>query len=441
MGKIKYIFILFVFGFIGNIGAQISSRLDQFYLDPSAFNPAALGLKEQAQVNLFYNKSYSGMPGSPQNILANAALPGKNGRTGFGLYYLRESAGFGQLHNAYASYSYAFPVAEEGKLSFGVSAGVLTQNFDASKAIYISSVDPIVNALMFTPASTRADLRASAFFSLSGLNLGIAASRLTTPKFDYSYYNYGAKYSLQNIANFYISYDLKISENATLKPAAIITGYNMNYLRWQANLSWYYQDKFWLGFNAGDASHIGFNLGIKPHDGVKIGYQFSVPAGLNSRIIGNTHEFYTGILLGSLGASKNDAPARKTEQVQETTQTVQEPPKAPSREYKMIKVSRKAQLEQEGLDLDTSGILIQPLDSTKTVPGIYLVVGLHSEELKADLQIKQLYMQGFFSWKFYDQVNKSYYVYIRQFSSRAEASRFIMNNDTGLPQAWIREVN
>jgi hypothetical protein len=68
------------------------------------------------------------------------------------------------------------------------------------------------------------------------------------------------------------------------------------------------------------------------------------------------------------------------------------------------------------------------------------VVGLHSSQLNADKQIEQIYMMGRYSWKFYDPVNKSYYVYIRMFKTRADASQWIMNNDTGLPQAWIREV-
>lgn len=422
-----------------SINAQISSRLEQFYLDPTAINPASLSMQTQAHASLFYNKAYAGVPGSPQNILANISLPGKDNRTGFGLFYLRENAGFGQLHNAYISYSYSFPVGQNGHLGFGASGGVLSQSFDASKAVYVSNIDPVVNALMYTPASTRADLKASVFYTVSGFSAGITASRLTTPSFSFNYYKYAADYSLQNITNLFLSYNIQTAGKSVIRPSVVLNAYNMNYIRWQANLSWFYDNKFWLGVSAGDASHLGFNLGFAPHDGVKIGYQVSVPVGTNAAVTGLTHELYTGISLGSMKSSsteKLEPMPQKNEDVTEKSAT----PDKNARRFVEVKVSKMSDLENQGMDLDTSGIKIQPLDSASTPPGIYLVVGLHSDQNAADVQIKELYMQGFYSWKFYDHTNKSYYVYIRQFSSRSEASRFIMNNDTGLPQAWIREV-
>lgn len=437
MKHLKYIFISAFILTSASLTAQISSRLDQFYLDPTAVNAAALSMSTQPQASLFYNKSYAGVAGSPQNVLANIVLPGKDNRTGFGLFYLRENAGFGQLHNAYVSYSYAFPIGNTGNIGFGISAGILSQNFDASKAVYVSGTDPVVNALLYTPAANRADLKASVFYKVAGFSAGLSASRLTTPSFNYSYYKYGANYSLQNITNLFLSYDLETAGKAVIKPSVVVNAYNMNYYRWQANISWIYDRKFWLGFSAGDAAHIGFNIGLAPHDGVKIGYQVSVPTGTNSAVTGISHEFYTGIMLGSMKAEAKPV-LEKQVNVENTDNNNQA--QGNKRRFEVVKIERMSDIENQGMDLDTAGMQIQSLDSSATKPGIYLVVGLHSDQKDADNQIKQLYMQGFVSWKFNDPINKSYYVYIRQFNSRSEASKFIMNNDTGLPQAWIREV-
>jgi hypothetical protein len=215
--------------------------------------------------------------------------------------------------------------------------------------------------------------------------------------------------------------------------------YNMTFARWQANVSWSYTDKFWLGFSAGDAGHLGGNAGFKPHDGVKVGYQVSIPTGANSRLLGNTHELYVGIGLNSQKKAKSSSQDNESSS-DVADNEVESGPAVQSRTYKKVSVSSKEELEKEGLDLDTAGITINPLDSTAVSSGIYLVVGLHSSQLNADKQIEQIYMMGRYSWKFYDPVNKSYYVYIRMFKTRADASQWIMNNDTGLPQAWIREV-
>lgn len=435
--KLTLLLVSLLIAGVGN--AQISSRLEQYYNDYSVVNSAAMGSAKQPYVSLFYNRSYAGVNGAPQNMLANLVLPSKNQKTAFGILYLKESAGFGQLHNAYVSYAYGFPLGDESKLTFGLSAGVLSQNFDVSKAVYISQTDPVVNAIMLTPSATRADLRASAWYTYKGFYAGLSGTRLNTPGFQFKYYNYSANVSLQNIATAIAGINISVSEKSKIQPSVMFQTYNMTFARWQANVSWNYTHKFWLGFSAGDAGHLGGNIGFKPQDGVKVGYQVSIPTGSNSRILGNTHELYVGIgLAGQKQSRANNQSDESSNEVAETE--VESGPAVQSRTYKKVSISSKDELEKEGLDLDTAGITINPLDSSAVSPGIYLVVGLHSNQINADKQIEQIYMMGRYSWKFYDPVNKSYYVYIRMFKTRADASQWIMNNDTGLPQAWIREV-
>lgn len=430
--------IAIVFGFISaNVEAQFSSRLDQFYLDPATVNPAAIAGYKEGNVSLFYNRTYAGLPGSPKNMLLNVSLPSPDNRKGFGIQYLQESAGFSQLHNAYASYAYSFPLGDEVNLGLGVSLGVLSQNFDATKAVYIGQNDPVVQSLMFSPSATRADLRASAYFTASGFSLGVSSSRLPKPRFDYTYYNYSAKYSLQNLTSVYVSYDWELSDNSKLKPSVLLNAYDFNYMRYQGNLTYVHMDKFWVGFSFSDATHVGGNIGIEPVDGVSVGYQINYQSGVNSQVLGPVHEFYLGFGLGSMQSSR-----KKPISGDVTDNQFEDPglPQIKKRRYKEITVNSLNELQNEGPDLDTAGITIAVLDKKTKTPGIYLVVGLHSDENKANRQIKDLYMRGTYAYKFFDPVNNSYYIYFKQFASAAEASRFIMNNDTGFPQAWIREV-
>lgn len=421
------------------LNAQFSSRLDQYYLDPSAVNPAALTSFETGNVSLFYNRTYSGLPGGPKNMMLNVALPSADMRKGFGIFYLQENAGFSQLHNAYASYAYAFNMGDKTRLSLGVSLGLLSQNFDMSKAVYLDQNDPVINGLMFSPSVTRADLRASAYFTTGGFSLGVSTSRLPKPRFDYTYYNYTAQYSLQNLSSVIMAYNWKASDNVSLKPSVLVSAYDLKYFRYTGNLSLMFMDKFWLGVSGGDAGHWGGNIGFKPHEGVSVGYQMNYQSGDLSRVFGAVHEIYIGIGLGSLGGGSGVQSGGVKDEIEATgdAETEEEMKK---RRYKAITVRSIADLDAEGGDLDTAGIAIAPLDKTVNTPGIYLVAGLHSSEAKADEHIKQLYMQGHNSFKVFDKSNKSYYVYLKEFKSKAVASRFLMNNDTGLPQAWIREV-
>jgi len=147
-----------------NCFAQMGAKFDQFYMDYSLINPAAMNTHTQGHVTLFNNRMFSAVPGGPQHTVLNVNLPVPSKNTGYGLFYLRERVGFSEVHNAYATYAYSLPLGGATNLNLGVSVGALRQSFDMSKAIYISGNDDIIKSLIITPPVTRADLRASAFF-------------------------------------------------------------------------------------------------------------------------------------------------------------------------------------------------------------------------------------------------------------------------------------
>jgi type IX secretion system PorP/SprF family membrane protein len=177
---------------------------------------------EQGHVTVLYNKMFSAVPGSPQTTVLNIAMPVPSKNTGYGLYYMRERVGFSEMHNAYATYAYSFPIAGTTNLNLGVSVGALSQNFDMSKAVYISGNDPIIKSLLLTPPITRADLRASAFVNGENWFAGAAISRLTKPRFDYVYYNYTASYNMQSQASLMFGYNIDLGDDVLLKPSGCV---------------------------------------------------------------------------------------------------------------------------------------------------------------------------------------------------------------------------
>ena len=110
--------------------AQMGARIDQYYLDRSILIPAAIAHTDEGYFSTYYNKLFLDVPGAPQHTTLNGAIPGGNENTAFGLFYMKENIAFSEMHNAYATYAYAFKLGSETKLSLGVSAGVLSQNFD-----------------------------------------------------------------------------------------------------------------------------------------------------------------------------------------------------------------------------------------------------------------------------------------------------------------------
>lgn len=415
-----------------NATAQMSSRIDQAFLDPAVLNPAALGTYKQAAAGLFVNRVYSAVKGAPENVMANIALPLPGERTAFGLTYLRERAGFSNLQNAYVSYAYRIPLGDETNLSTAVSLGFMNQSFDASRAVYMSGSDPVIQSLLYSPAVTRADLRASVMLTAGGFSGGLSFSRLAKPRFDYSYYNYKAQYNLQNLANLMLGFDAALSENFHLKPFLTVSAWDFNYWRVQGNLSAYYADKFWGGISANDVGQIGFNAGVGLGGGTRVGYSYTLMAGATKEIVGNGHELFISIGIGQLKQS-----AKKADDQEPEAEVAEDEP----RKKMAITVNSIADLKNAGFGIDTSGITITTLDKNEpSQPGFYLVTGVFSSEANANRMIKNLYMQNKNSFKFFDPKNNSYYVYVKYFKSRNEADKYLMGGETGLTQAWVREV-
>jgi type IX secretion system PorP/SprF family membrane protein len=425
----KYTLILAFMGMAGKSGAQMSSRIDQFFLDPSVINPAAMSAQKSATASLFFNRIYSAVQGTPQNMLANIVLPLPNERTTFGVFYLNENAGFSKLQNAYVSYAYKIPFSEESNLSLGVSLGFMNQSFDPSKAVYIHANDPVITSLIFSPAVTRADLRASAYYTNKGFMMGVSTSRLPKPRFDYSYFNYKAEYNLQNVSNILMGYSFAVSEKMKIQPMANVTLWDFKNYRGQVNINAKYDEKFWIGVSGNDASQFGANVGADLGGGTRFGYAFMYPTGKSREVLGNGHEFFFTIGLGR-GAA---APAEETGKPAEANPN--------ERRKVQITVTDLPGFIEAGLGIDTSGITIAKLDSNaKATPGFYIVTGVSSDEGKANKMIKNLYMNDQFSFKYFDRKNNSYYVFVKYFKTRNEADRFLLSSEVGLSQAWVREV-
>jgi hypothetical protein len=371
------------------------------------------------------------------------------------------------MHNAYATYAYSFPIAGTTNLNLGVSVGALSQNFDMSKAIYISGNDPIIKSLLLTPPVTRADLRASAFVNGEKWFAGFAISRLTKPRFDYVYYNYTAAYKMQSQGSLMLGYNVDLGDDLLLKPAIYASAYDFNYFRLQYNVSMWYQDKFWVGVGGNDIGQIGGNIGFSPQEDIKVSYSYNTPTGGQRIALGNSHEFHTFIGFSALGggsrsAGSGDGDGEGNADVNsangesgdegEGNANVSSNGKSGGKNgsngdgsggFGMSKEATIASLEDMrtmGMGNDTSKIKLPNIEKVKPGPGFYLVAGLHSSEAKANKQIKDLYKKGVLSYKIYDPSNKSYYVYLKDFPSEKDANRGIFYYEASVPQVWIREV-
>lgn len=420
--------------------AQMGARIDQYYLDRSILIPAAIAHTDEGYFSTYYNKLFLDVPGAPQHTTLNGAIPGGNENTAFGLFYMKENIAFSEMHNAYATYAYAFKLGSETKLSLGVSAGVLSQNFDATKAVYYDENDAKITALMFSPPVIRADLRASVYVSGPKWYSGFSITRLPSPRFDYSYYNYAASYELQSQANFLLGFNASIGDDLTLQPSMNLGMYDWDYMYLQANVNLDYKEKFWLGLGLNHLWQAGVNIGVKPQDAITVGYSFKLPNGQQRGLLGPIHEFTAIIGFSALGGGSANGSGGGDSDLSSDNNYDGEGVSPSERPRKEVTVKQFEDLENFGLGNDTSGISLPPIPKLKPEPGHYLVTGLHSTEDKANNQIKELYMKNVVAFKFYDPRVKSYYVFVRRYTNEKDANKGEFYFEGQVPRVWIREI-
>lgn len=431
----KIILVLTILGITFKSKAQMGARIEQFYMDPSIIVPAAIGTDEKGSVSLYYNKIFNETPGSPQHTLLNVSMPMKNKNTAFGLMYMKENIGFSEVHNAYATYAYSIGLGKT-TLSLGVSGGVLSQNFDATKAVYVHVNDPIINAIMYSAPVIRADLRASIFAKAERWFAGFSASRLPKPHFDYTYYNYKAGYDLQTQASLLAGYIGDLGNDITLRPSVNFTMYNWDYTYFQANLSFWYQDKVWVGMGANNLWQFGGNVGFKPQDDISISYSYTIPDGEQRGLLGPIHEFRATIGFGALGGgvSSDDGSSNKSDEEETDSEA------SNVRKKKEVTATSLKDMEDFGIGNDSTGIRLPNIEKVKPSAGFYLVAGLHSNEDKANRQIKELYMKDVIAYKFFDPKSKSYYVYMKYYFTDKDANKGLFYYESTVPNMWVKEL-
>jgi len=164
--------------------AQQDPRFTHYYYNQQYFNPAAAGLDGNMRFMLLGRTQWAGY--NQDGTAPNTGL------LSFNKPLLRASSGVGAVvyYEKYAAitalavrgnYAYHLPVGS-GKLSIGVSPGLVSQGRDASKYKVNDQGDPNIPASV---NSSQFDLGAGIYYKTEKYFVGISALHLTAPVFEY----------------------------------------------------------------------------------------------------------------------------------------------------------------------------------------------------------------------------------------------------------------
>jgi type IX secretion system PorP/SprF family membrane protein len=427
------------------LSAQLASRIDQYMHDPAIINPASINTYTASRLSFFNNRLYGDIPGCPSNMLVSFSMPVPKKNIGVGAYFGQEKLGFTTLSNAYATYAYTIPLGDEQRLHMAASLGFLNQKFNGNNINVINPSDPVYQSYLRGQSTSRFDVKFSALYQLKGLSMGISSGRIANPRFVYENSNYSSTFSLQNLSNAFAAAKLQVSDALMLQPvvSAHFTDFKLSSLQYGVN-AWL-EDAVWAGIHNSGNNNLSMHIGAKLFQTILAGYAYSMPISPDAKLLGSGHELFTSFIIGKphkenerldmlvLGGSEGVREETREESEQEEPE-----------QNALIKVPANVHslTEMKALrpNYDTAFLNISPLAGEVTEQGFYVCVGMNRSEQMADRLIKELYTKGLRSYKFQNNKNKYFYVYLTKKSTRTEADNVKLTGVAGVENIWTVEV-
>ena len=289
----KYIYILaFSVLSIGLAQAQQPAIFNHGYYKPFIYNPSYAGADNQTSIFAFSRNQWTGINGAPTSHAVTADGSLKDDKAGLGGTLIYDNWGLFTNISALGSFAYRVKLSDKSNMAFGVSAGLLSTNYDFSNAIVKDANDPI----LVPNTTTSFDGVFGMHINISKLQLGIALPHLfagATGGFNNKqnvYYNLARQY----VGN--AKYNIIANENTRIVPQVTLRAEPSTPFQYDANVVAYFKkDKYWAGIQYRSYKAISPMLGVKLYDQLVMGYTYDYALGgsFNPQVA-QTHEVMLG---------------------------------------------------------------------------------------------------------------------------------------------------
>jgi type IX secretion system PorP/SprF family membrane protein len=283
MLKIRlFAIMLLTFGSLAGF-AQQEIQITHFMFNQLSFNPGYAGVRDAICTNVLARQQWVGFTDgedkvNPQSNLFTVDAPINRINSGIGLMFLTDKLGYEENMQIRLNYSYKFNLGM-GRMSIGVSAGMLNKTIDFSKFKPIDPSDPL---LVATGKETDMllDFAFGAYYHVPDLYyVGISSSQLSEADFQatLSEVPYSLKRHYYLVGGYYY---LLANPSWAINPNILVKS-DFGSTQVDVNVLGIYNNKYWggLSYRANDA--VAVMLGAFPFNGgglenLKVGYSYDV---------------------------------------------------------------------------------------------------------------------------------------------------------------------
>lgn len=247
----KFLGLLFiVFLYMGEMNAQQDAQYTQYMFNTISVNPAYAGSRGQLSAAALYRAQWVGLDGAPTSQTINLHSPIRNSKLGYGISLLNDEIGDGVVQETYFDgvLSYTIDVSREGKLSFGLKAGLNVLNLDFNRLRNFDA-EPVSVENIENRISPNVGL--GFYYHTNKFYAGLSAPNLfQTEHFDNSQTDANAiQFLSKERINFYLitGYVFDLSGNLKFKPALLTKVVGGAPLQLDLSANFMFNDKFTFG--------------------------------------------------------------------------------------------------------------------------------------------------------------------------------------------------
>lgn len=273
------------------VWAQYDVSFAHYWAMEPSFNPATVGKEAKLNVAAAYAIQMAGYEHNPNTMYAAADMPFVLLRAyhGVGLQFMNDAIGLFKHKRLSLQYAYQRSLLG-GKISAGIQAGMLSENFDGSKLELDDPNDPA-----FTNSSINGsefDLAAGLYYQTRKWYVGISGLHLNSPKVEL-----GEKNELDIPATYYLTGGYNIQLNHPFLSIHTSVLGRTDGTAWRADVTGrlkYEHEKRVLygGLTYSPTNSVTVMLGGRIY-GVHIGYSYEIYTSAIS--MGNgSHELFVG---------------------------------------------------------------------------------------------------------------------------------------------------
>ena len=297
--------ILYIFFLLraGISFAQQDPQYSQYMFNQVIINPAYAGSKDVLNVTGLFRKEWVNVNGSPQTNNLSVSGPLKEKKIGLGAHVVQETIGPKKWFSAYADYCLRLKLGP-GKLSMGLSTGLVSYNFNSSKLDLSDQNEPLIYSNS-NNRSLKFDMSAGLYYYSRTFFVGLSMTHLTSPKlFTTTQQDQTASfYNLDRHVFLTLGKAFSVNENLVFSPSVMVKTVMGKNLSLDVNANFLIKNKLWLGVSC--RSNLSF-VALTQYmitDRLKIGYSYDYGLKGIVRSSSGSHEIILSYDLGT-GKSK-----------------------------------------------------------------------------------------------------------------------------------------